>query len=223
MRLMLRPMRHSSLRSPNMSSASHGMTWMKALVGGGSGRRMGGASGWLVEGDESPPSLLLSTRRCHASAEEVPGVEGLADVKAARVRYLLCPWTMRLRIGNAATPALSKRYARPSPTTLPGSSDIQNTISTMFRPTPCGWRASSRLRLWSHLELLTPSEISSRRSLGSDFIVSVLPVGNHTMPTILQTAIAGGLLGVTVYLAADVAGDYTTYVILRYMAYALPS
>ena len=128
MRLILRPMRHSSFRSPNMSSASHGMTWMKELVGGGSGRRMGGTSGWLVEGDESPPSLLLSTRRCHASAEEVPGVEGLADAKAVRVRYL---WTMRLRLGNAATPALSKRYARPRPTTLPGSSDIQNAMYTM--------------------------------------------------------------------------------------------
>ena len=219
MRLMLRPMRHSSLRSPNMSSASHGMTWMKALVGGGSGRRMGGASGWLVEGDESPPSLLLSTRRCHASAEEVPGVEGLADAKAVRVRHLLRPWTMRLRLGNAATPALSKRYARPRPTTLLGSSDIiRNAIPMMmFRPNslPCGWLRVSCL--WSHLELLTPSEISSCRSLGSDFIFSVLPVGNHTMPTILQTAIAGGLLGVTVYLASDVAGDYTTYVILRYL------
>ena len=56
----------------------------------------------------------------------------------------------------------------------------------------------------------------SRRSLGSGLIFPVLLIAYHKMPTILQTAIAGGLLGVTVYLGADVAGDYTTYVILRY-------
>ena len=39
--------------------------------------------------------------------------------------------------------------------------------------------------------------------------------------SIVKNAIAGGLLGVTIYFAADVAGEYTTYVILRDQAVAL--
>lgn len=39
--------------------------------------------------------------------------------------------------------------------------------------------------------------------------------------SIIKNAIAGGILGVTMYFAADVAGEYTTYAILRDQAVAL--
>ena len=41
------------------------------------------------------------------------------------------------------------------------------------------------------------------------------------MSRILHTGIAGGLLGVTLYLANDVAGEISTYIILRDQAYEL--